>query len=125
MPGIPADVNLFCKYVSSADYGAVLLTTPPITKEFYYHETPFLNWFSKNAKAILKKFPEVKRHDVWIVTQTCSAPECSLNAWRAKEKEVAVGFYASASAVAGLEAKGKWYTASDDGGWNYFKGEVC
>lgn len=21
--------------------------------------------------------------------------------------------------------KGKWHTASDDGGWNFFKGEVC
>ena len=121
---MPADVNLCCRYKSSLDYGAVLLTVPPVTKEFYYHEMPFLKWFERNAKAILKNFPEVKERDLWVVTMTCSTPECSINAWRSTDKEVAVGFSAAVSALTGLEAKGKWYTASDDGGWNYFRQKV-
>ena len=78
---MPADVNLCCRYKSSLDYGAMLLTVPPVTKEFYYHEMPFLKWFERNAKAILKNFPEVKERDLWVVTMTCSTPECSINAW--------------------------------------------
>ena len=64
MLGMPADVNLCCTYKSGLDYRAVLLTVPPVTKEFYYHEMPFLKWFERNAKAILKNFPEVKERDL-------------------------------------------------------------
>ena len=60
IPGIPADVNVFCKYTSSSNYGAVLLNTPPVTKEFYYHDMPFVRWLENNSRAIIRNYPEVK-----------------------------------------------------------------
>jgi hypothetical protein len=101
-----------------------LLTAPPITKESYYHYMPFVRWFGKNAKNILNKYPEVKDHDVWIVTSTCATSECALNAWTIKGKEVVVGFSGTVSQITILETRGKWYPANDDGGWNYFQKQV-
>lgn len=124
VPGIPVEANLLCKYVSSTDFGAVLLTTFPVKKEFYYHNTPFWKWFEKNSKTILQKYPEVKRYGLWIVKMTCSTPKCAVNAWRLREKHVKVGFSVDPSQVAGLEAQGNWYLARSDGGWNVFDDEV-
>jgi hypothetical protein len=101
-----------------------LLTTPPITKESYYHYMPFVKWFRKNAMEILARYPEVRDHDVWIVTSTCSTSECALNAWTTKDKEVVVGFSRTASRTSDLESKRKWYPASDDGGWNHIQKQV-
>jgi hypothetical protein len=124
VPGIPSGVNIFCKYSSSESFGAVLLTTAPVIKTFYYHDMPFIKWFEKNAAAIVRNHPEVKKHGLWIVTATCSTTKCALNAWTSKEKEVAVGFSGTASQLAGLDVSGSWYTSSDDGGWNYFQQKV-
>lgn len=124
VPGIPADVNFLCKYVSSTNFGAVLLTGHPITKEYYYHDMPFIRWLGKNSKTILQKFPEVKKYDLWIVTSTCSTAECALNAWNSSSKEVAVGFSSSMSQVGGFDGEVNWHTATDDEGWNFFKEKV-
>jgi hypothetical protein len=124
IPGVPASAGILCKYVTTSDFGAVLLTAPQVRKERYYHKMPFIRWFKRNAGMILKQFPEVKDHGVWIITATCSAPECALNVWRLKNKEIVIGFSGTASQTAALEARGKWYTASSDSGWNHFKQEV-
>ena len=122
---MPANVGILCKYVTTSDFGAVLLTAPQVRKERYYHKMPFVRWFARNAGTILKQFPEVKDDNVWIITGTFSAPECALNAWKEQEKEIVVGFSGTASQTAALEAKGIWYTAStSDPGWRYFKQEV-
>jgi hypothetical protein len=70
----------------------------------------------KKLKTILQKYPEVKKYSSWIVKMTYSTPECALNAWRLKQKQVKVGFSVDPLQVAGLEAKAKWYPASSDGG---------
>jgi len=121
IPGIPTNVNVFCKYASNQRFGAVLLTTPPVIKSVYYHDMPFLKWFKTNAATIVRNHPEVKQHGLWIVTSTYSTSKCALNAWTSKSKEVAVGFSGTMSQMAGLDVKGSWYTSSDDGGWNYFE----
>jgi len=124
IPGIPTNVNVFCKYASTDRFGAVLLTTPPVVKSVYYHDMPFLKWFKTNAATIVRNHPEVKQHGLWIVTSTYSTSKCALNAWTSKSKEVAVGFSGTMSQMAGLDVKGSWYTSSDDGGWNYFEQKV-
>jgi hypothetical protein len=124
VPGIPVSAGAVWKYNSSTDFGAILMTTPPVTREMINHEDPYERWCQKNAKTILKLRPEVKDHGMWIVTKTHSTKYCSLNVWKSKQKDVHVGFSAKVAEGGDLKASGGWFENSSDGGWNHYKSKV-
>lgn len=104
--------------------GAVLLTTPPIIRDAYYHEEPLTGWVRDNAVRIVQNRPEVREHGLWIVTATYSTPRCALNVWTTTEREITVAFKAKARGSQ-FGPKGEWFESTEDTGWASYEAKVC
>ena len=111
---------MFYNYYSTSSFGAILVTTPPITHDAFLYEAPFQKWFRDNAQTLLEKRPEVKDYDVTIVTSTYAAKACSLNATISKVKSVTIGFTAGAIGISEVAPAGTWYSSSADQGWAHY-----
>lgn len=122
--GIPVTVSAVYSYSVEKDAGAVLLTTPPITHDHYYHTSPFKNWCKKNALTLLRQWPEVKRQGLWIITSTYATKKCAINMWTTRGRGFKVGFDADVMGVGKAGPSGEWYRSQTDEGWGEYTPEV-
>ena len=123
--GIPVTASAAYSYSTDSTLGAILLTTPPITHERYYHGTAFKNWVKKNAAVILQRWPEVKKHDLWIVTSTYATKKCAINMCYDGKRSFNVGFVAKAIGIGEAGPSGEWHRDQADEGWGEYTAEVC
>jgi len=118
-PGIPVTVSTVYSYSTNSALGAVLFTSSPVTHERYYHESPFKNWVKKNAAVIFQRWPEVKKHGLWIITSTYATKKCAINMCYNGGRGFKVGF--SAKAVMGEAGpSGEWHRDQADEGWGEY-----
>ncbi|KDR73010.1 hypothetical protein GALMADRAFT_101440 [Galerina marginata CBS 339.88] len=120
---IPVTVSAIYSYSVDADVGGILLTSSPVTHEHYYHSSPFKNWSKKNAQVILRRWPEVKKHGMWLVTSTYAAKKCAINMTVAKGRGFKVGFAAEAMGLGKLVPCGEWRRSHMDEGWGEYTTE--
>ncbi len=85
---------------------------------------PLKNWVKKNATKIIKCWPEVKEHKLWVVTSTYSTKKCALNMWKGKRVSCKVGFSIDAPGGAVASVGGEWYQSQKDEGWAEYSMEV-
>ena len=123
-PGIPVTASAVYSYSTDSTLGAILLTSPPITHERYYHGSAFKNWVKKNASAIFQHWPEVKKHDLWIITSTYATKKCAINMSYKGKRSFNVGFSAKAIGVGEAGPSGEWHRDQEDEGWNEYTAEV-
>ena len=124
-PGIPVTASAAYSYSTGSTIGAILLTTPPITHERYYHGMTLKNWVKKNASAIFQGWPEVKKHDLWIITSTYATKKCAINMSYNGKRCFNVGFSAKAIGVGEAGPSGEWHRDQADEGWGEYTAEVC
>ena len=105
--------------------GAILLTSAPITYEGYFHANSFKEWVSQNALAIVTSWPEVKDHDLWVVTSTFSTKRCAINMWNSHGKGVKVGFTSDIWGIGNAGPSGDWFRNETDEGWSEYSTTVC
>ncbi|KAF8966079.1 hypothetical protein BDZ97DRAFT_1809439 [Flammula alnicola] len=123
-PGIPVTASAVYSYHIDSDVGAILLTTPPITHERYYHTTPFKTWMKKNALVILEQWPDdVKNNSLWVITSTFSTKKCAINMWTTRGRGYKVGFSAEAMGLGQVGPSANWYRSSTDEGWGEYTSE--
>ncbi|KAF9523335.1 hypothetical protein CPB83DRAFT_863086 [Crepidotus variabilis] len=119
-PGIPVNASAIYEYSSSKDIGAILLTTPPITHDRFYFSTPFKNWVKKNAQAILKNYPDVQEHQLWVVTSVYMTKSCAINMWNGHDKNFTVGFSVDAMGAGEAGTGFEWHHSQKDEGWSEY-----
>lgn len=112
-------------YSTTKVTGAILLTSAPITYERYFHASLFKNWVKQNALAILAGWPEVKKHDLWVVTSTFSTKKCAINMWNGHGKGVKVGFTSDVLGIGSAGPSGDWLRSQTDEGWSEYSTKVC
>jgi hypothetical protein len=124
--GLPTDATAAIKYHSGSNFGAVLVTTPPIKHDGYYYESPFKGWFQDNVKAIMSspRADEIKKYGLFVVTGTYMTTKCSLVAWTEPSKDVFLGFYAGPSGLGEVGPHVKWYDTGSSSGWNKHESTV-
>ena len=105
------------RYSSDDEFGAILMTESPIWRESLYFDQPFRDWVADNSAELLKARPEIRENGLWVVRWIYSTTRCSLNAWRAKEKQITIGFKAKAVGAGELGPDADWYESSSDSGW--------
>lgn len=122
--GIPITVSSVYAYSTDHDVGGVLLTSPPITQQRYYHASPFKKWVKQNALKIIQRWPEVQDHGVWIVSSTHATKKCAINMWKSRGRGFKVGFSVDAMGAGGAGAGGEWYRSQTDEGWGEYTAGV-
>ncbi|KAE9378286.1 hypothetical protein N431DRAFT_452402 [Stipitochalara longipes BDJ] len=115
--GIPANIGALFKYSTRKDFGAILLTKGSVIRDSVYHKEPYRSWFKINASTILKKWPDIRDRGLWIVTETYTVAECSMNVWQDSGRELSVGFDASFVPVGEISPTSTWHTATGESGW--------
>jgi hypothetical protein len=124
LPGIPVTVSAAYSYSTDSALGAILLTSPPITHERYYHGMPFKNWVKKNAATIFQHWPEVKKHGLWIVTSTYATKKCAINMCSDGRRSFNVGFSAKVIGIGEAGPSGEWHRDQTDEGWGEYTAKV-
>jgi hypothetical protein len=127
MTGLPVDFKTQIKYSTNNDFGAVLVTAPPIHFDRFYNESPFKTWFNENVKALLSGFyaAELKKYGLFVITQTYSTEQCCLISWSSSSQEVSLGFDVEAPGILTLGPHTSWSSGSNANGWNHYKAKVC
>jgi hypothetical protein len=125
LTGLPITASLQIKYTTSSSFGAVLVTTPPITHNAFYYSSPFSQWVSDNAHALLSGDykDDIHANGLVVVTQTYTTPKCSLTAWTDSKSEVFLGFDAGINGLGNLKPQGGWYEGNSASGWQKYEQE--
>ena len=119
---VPGGADAHIKYVSNSKFGAVLMTTKPVTLHAYNQESLFLAWLDANRKRLFAEHStELKRYGMWIVTRTYSAPGCSINAWMDNAKSALVTLKAKAAMLGELGEDLNWKDKVLDKDWSHYK----
>jgi hypothetical protein len=75
-----------------------------------------------NSASLLANYPEVKKHDLWIVTKTCQTPRCIIGDW--SEQQQASLYLAGGSIVNNsLTLKRDWKREQTSNMWRFFDKE--
>ena len=115
--GIPADIGALFKFKTDELFGAILMTTNPVTREALYGERDYKEWCRVNASAILLSWPDIEDHDLIIVTSIHRTARADLRSWQDKTKEITIGFRVSATGMGEVAPSSEWYKAGGDDGW--------
>ena len=123
--GLPVDANLAVEYQTADSYGAVLISSSPVTREALYYQAPFRKWVKENAIALLHGHlaEDIKQHGLFVVTQTFATQKCAVTAWRSPERKVHFGFGVGISGLAELSPEVEWYAGSSETGWNFHEAD--
>ncbi|KAF4344802.1 hypothetical protein FBEOM_1232 [Fusarium beomiforme] len=114
---LPFDISACFRFQSDKNHGAILLTNGPVVYERFYHKEPLLRWMKQNAKSLLKSYPEIKDHGLWIITSTWTAKDASVNCWNSKDKFIDVGFSTTALEFGEVAPKGSYLHGGSAEGW--------
>ena len=118
---MPADISFVYEYSSDKDSGAVLLTSPPITRDRLYHYADSLkDWMKNNGTTILQEWPEVREKTLWIIVSTYSTKKCAINLWNGSGCRFNVGLTADVPGLATVSAGTDWYKIRKDDGWSEY-----
>ncbi|KID83168.1 hypothetical protein MGU_09531 [Metarhizium guizhouense ARSEF 977] len=115
--GVPADIGALFGFKTDESFGAILMTTNPVTREAVYGERAYKNWCKTNAPVIISNWPDVEDHGLVIVTSIHKTTRADLRTWQDKRQEIKVGFKASAVGLGELAPSSEWYKALGDDGW--------
>jgi hypothetical protein len=115
--GIPRNVKVVLKYSTSEPFGAILLTNGVVFRDSVYHREPYKSWCKTNARQMILTWPDIRERGLWVVTETHSASQASINAWKDSKKEVLVGFSQGFIPVGESGPVSNWYTEPGDSGW--------
>ena len=124
--GLPVDASLRVEYGTSADTGAVLITSAPVTRNGYHYHSPFQNWVKSNARALLNGplGADIKENGLFVVTQTYATEKVALTAWRTAKSKAYFGFGVGATGLGELSPHVQWYTGRSESGWNVHEAEA-
>ncbi len=96
----------------------------PITLTSYNDETLFRSWLAVDRRQIaVLHGAELRRYGLRIITRTYTTPGCSINAWKAKDKEASLSVKAKASMLGELGGDLDWTEKLTDKDWSHYTGK--
>ncbi|KIX95202.1 uncharacterized protein Z520_09118 [Fonsecaea multimorphosa CBS 102226] len=124
--GLPVEASVKVEYLSDSGFGAILLTSSPITREGYYFDSPFRTWIKANSKALLEgpRGTDIAKYGIVVVTQTFSTKKAGITAWGRSGHGAYVGFSSGTLGVGSLQANCGWFTGNSASGWSVYGGEA-
>jgi hypothetical protein len=117
---LPVSVGGAVEYASKKDFGAILMCDDAVENEGFDVRAPFLAWLKKNAATLVKDFPDLKEHGIYIATWTYSASNIHINAWEGSEHTVTLGFHAGATGIGSVGPSTSWARGRTSNGWAHF-----
>ena len=90
--GVPITAKAVIKYTSSRQFGAVLLTSPPVQRAQIDRIGALRAWEQENHEVILNTYPDVRNTGLWMIVTTWSTPECALSTWEAGSASLIMSF---------------------------------
>jgi len=120
--GLPLSASLKVKYTSSSSFGALLVTSPPITHSSYYYSSPFSSWVKDNMHALLngEHKDDIHANGLVVVTQTYSTSKATITAWTDGKNEVFLGFDGALPGVGKTDDSGGWSKGNSASGWQEY-----
>jgi hypothetical protein len=90
-----------------------------VTHNAFYYSSPFSQWVSDNAHALLSGDckDDIHANGLVVVTQTYTTSKCSLTAWTDSKSEVFLGFDAGVKGVGEVKPQGGWSEGNCANGW--------
>ena len=121
---IPVGADVHIKYKSKRSFGAVLITQKPITLTSYNDETLFQSWLLANKSQLFSSHgPQLRRHGLFLVTRTYTAPSCSINAWVDRNSEANMSVKAKANMMGELGETLDLKDKLTDQDWSHYSGK--
>lgn len=123
--GFPIDASILWTYSHSSDFGAIVLCPTDVVNEGYRQKAPFRAWALQNAKALLRKYPDVKGNGLFIITSTWSTKDVFTTAWTNPKNRVKIGVKVGATGIAGAGTSKEYYREHSAGSWIEADTKVC
>ncbi|RDW58853.1 hypothetical protein BP6252_13329 [Coleophoma cylindrospora] len=117
VPGIPVEASLKLEFSLHADFGAVLLCKGEVTRRAYAHADPFRAWAQANAARLLTKYPAIRQHGFYVVTNTHASKDVLVNSWENGSHMVTLGFGGGVDQSANISSSTEIYGATSAAGW--------
>ncbi|KAH7071334.1 hypothetical protein BKA63DRAFT_517745 [Paraphoma chrysanthemicola] len=121
--GLPVDIGGAVEYSTATDFGAILMCDDKVESQGFDEREPFLDWLKRNSKAVLARWPDVKKYGVIATTWTYSASKIYIQVWNDASKTVTLGFKLGATGIGGLEPETSWHRAHATTGWSRWDDE--
>ncbi|KAI4689033.1 hypothetical protein J4E81_007750 [Alternaria sp. BMP 2799] len=115
---LPVEVGGVVEYSTSKDFGAVLICDDTVESQGFDLRAPFLAWLKKHSKALLARWPDIKKHGVVVATWTYSASKVNIQTWQNKDRKVTLGFTVGATGIGGLGPTRSWHRAGSSSAWS-------
>lgn len=116
--GLPVDIGGAVGYTTQTDFGAVLMCDDKVESRGFDERHPFSMWLKKHSKALLAKWPDIKKHGIIATTWTYTAENIYIQAWNDKSREVLLGFKLGVPGVGNTEPEVSWHRAHSNAGWS-------
>ncbi|KAJ5248615.1 hypothetical protein N7468_000066 [Penicillium chermesinum] len=78
---LPANFSAEFAFSNTSSGGALLVTSPPIVHERFYHESMFKQWVIRNADRLVRQRSEIFQYGLCVVTKTWSTQDCAIHMW--------------------------------------------
>ncbi|KAK4643239.1 hypothetical protein QC761_403405 [Podospora bellae-mahoneyi] len=116
---IPATFSSAYRYELKGEFGAVLLCNDPVEKRSFGVKDPFSTWANKNAKDLLRRFPDIKKNGgFYVITSTIAARDIRITTWTTKGTSVVIGASAEIDNVAKIDASTEFYVGETATEWH-------
>jgi hypothetical protein len=116
--GLPVGISGYMEYSTAMDFGAVLMCDDKVESYGYDLRMPFLSWLKRNSKALVQKWPDIKKYGVIATTRTYSASKVYIQAWTGADKKIVIGFDVEVPGVANAGPEVSWHRAHSSQGWS-------
>ena len=96
---MPAQFSIDTKYRTASDFGAFLVTTPPVIHEDVNDEwnTQYKEWIQENFEMLfMHGKQELEKFGLWVILETYSTAACMIQTWTGKNKEITLNMTANA-----------------------------
>jgi hypothetical protein len=116
--GLPVDIGGAVEYSTKTDFGAILMCDDKVESQGFEERQPFLTWLKRNSKAVLARWPDVKKHGVIATSWTYTAEKIYIQVWNDVSRTVTLGFKLGATGVGNVEPEISWHRAHTTAGWS-------
>ncbi|KAK0744354.1 hypothetical protein B0T21DRAFT_380666 [Apiosordaria backusii] len=116
---IPATFSATYKYEPKGEFGAILICNDPVEKRAFALKDPFSAWANKNAKDLLRKFPDIKKSDgFYVITSTIAAKDVRITTWNTKGTSVVIGASTEIDNAAKIDPSTEFYVGETATEWH-------
>jgi hypothetical protein len=114
---LPVDIGGIVEYSTSKDFGAILMCDDTVESQGFDLREPFLTWLKKHSKALLAKWPDLRKYGAVAATWTYSSSKVNIKTWQSKETRITLGFTVGATGIGKLGPEKTWHRARSSSGW--------